>query len=460
MKTSLVKIYLCSLTLSIFLFSCKTNSSRTDQYAYNLGVVGGFSELINAGVKHLALSPAMSKAEMDSFILDAKEVADKYGVAVYRELNLIVTDLFPADIAKDKEVLVLYKGTSLDEYLSLKADQERLKESGKLDDITSRMLARRYGRMLSYSPRKINKLLAENTTYRTMDDFGIIANNLFLYYKDLKAAGEFYTQILGMEIVADYEMALILRMTQDSYLILVDAANGMHTADEPKTVALALLTDQLEEWYTYLQNQKVQIKYSYKPKAGSAHDGFVIVDPEGYLLEIERFNQHPENEKFVPLLALNKENIIQNSDKSKAPKGLHFHSTITWLYYKDVLAMQNFYQDILGLEMVADQGWTKIYKVSESGFIAIVDERQGMHNFTENKAVNVGFIINQLSPWFEYVKEHKVIELRKSEFNIDSENRYKAFVAFDPESYYLEFDSFLPHDDNTLLMNYLNTTRN
>ena len=112
--------------------------------------------------------------------------------------------------------------------------------------------------MLSYSPQKINKLLAQNTSFKTLHDFGIRANNLFLYYKDLRKAGDFYSKTLGMEIVADYEMALILRMTMDSYLILVDATKGMHTAEEPKTVALALLTDQLGEWYTYLKNQNVE----------------------------------------------------------------------------------------------------------------------------------------------------------------------------------------------------------
>ena len=66
------------------------------------------------------------------------------------------------------------------------------------------------------------------------------------------------------------------------------------------------------------------------------------------------------------------------------------------MYYKDVLAIQNFYQDILGLEIIADQGWAKIYKVSNTGFLGIVDEKRGMHNFTKKKAVNVGFIVDDV----------------------------------------------------------------
>jgi len=426
-----------------------------DQYSYELGVVGGFSELINAGVKQLGLSAPMSPEEMDAFIVDAEKVAAKYNVSSYRESDLIVTDLFPADVAKDKDVLLLFTGTTLEVYLSLKADKVKLEKAGVYDSKASIEIARRFGRMLSYSPAKINQLLSENTPFRTMRDFGIRANNLFLYYKDLEKAGAFYSKTLGMEIVADYGMALILRMSSDSYLILVDASKGMHTAEEPKTVALALLTDQLDEWYEYLKSQDVKIKYEYKPKAGSAHDGFVIVDPEGYLLEFERFNQHPENEKFIPVLNQNNTKTIHSNLENSAPDGLGFHSTIIWLYHKDLLSMQHFYQDVLGVEMVADQGWTKIYKVSDTGFIGLVDGKRGMHQFTEKKAVNVGFIIDDLKPWFEYAKENKLFELYEDELSIGPETRYKAFVGFGPENYFLEFDRFYPHDDNTTLLKHL-----
>lgn len=288
-----------------------------------------------------------------------------------------------------------------------------------------------------------------------ISDFGLCATNLFLYYEDLQQAGEFYSNTLGMEIVADYEMALILRMTADSYLILVDAAKGMHSADEPKTVALALLTDQLDEWYNYLQTRDVEIKYDYKPKDGSPHDGFVIIDPEGYLLEFERFNPHPENKDFIPLLERNIELGIESSLADSLPLGLKIHSTITWLYYDDILTMQDFYMGKFGFPLLADQGWTKIHKVSETSFIGLVDGSRGMHKPTEKKSVNVGFIIDDLQGWMDYVKENNLFELREQELSTGPESKYKAFVGYDPGGYYLEFDRFYSHPDNELLMNYL-----
>lgn len=459
MKPQNLKTLLLSFAILLLVFGCKDNNTNKelDQYSYNLGVIGAFSELVNSGTKQLALSATLTSEDMDAFVDDAEKKASTHDVSIYRESELIVTNLFPADIAKNLDVLLLFQGTTLDEYLALKAEIVKLESEGKYTIEAQIDISRRFGRMLSYSPKKINTLIAQNTSFRTMDDFGVNAQNTFLYYKNLDKATAFYTKTLGMELVADYGMATILRVTHDSYLILVDATKGMHTADEPKTVAIALLTDKLSEWYDYLKEKNITIKYDYKPKEGGAHDGFVAVDPEGYLLEFETFKQHPENERFIPVLEQNKTKNVASNPENTVPEGLGFHSTITWLYYKDVLAMQNFYQNVLGLEMLADQGWAKIYRVSETGFLGIVDERRGMHKFTETKAVNVGFILDDVEGWFNYVKENEPFTLRTEKLSTETGRKYTAFVGYGPEDYYLEFDFFHPHAENTTLLEYLDS---
>ncbi|HRW99478.1 MAG TPA: VOC family protein, partial [Cyclobacteriaceae bacterium] len=257
-------------------------------------------------------------------------------------------------------------------------------------------------------------------------------------------------------LLADYQMAKILRLTGDSYLILVDATKGMHTADEPKTVAVALLTEQLQEWYDYLKGQNVKIKYDYKPRNGGPHDGFVVVDPEGYLLEFELFKNHRENERFIPLL---NQSPLVTAQSSTVPAGLGFKATITWLYYKDMVGMQQFYEEKLGLEQVVDQGWAKIYRASKTGYVGLVDERRGMHSFTDTKAVNISFLIDDIDGWFQYAKEHNSFELRSQEVSAGPETKYRAFVGVDPEGYYMEFDKFYLHADNQELGRYLELTK-
>lgn len=444
---------LTASTLLVAACSTKTDAVG-DSVDYRLGAIGAFGEMVDGGVKKLALSATMTPGEMDEFLPRAEQVARRNNVQLYREGDLIQTDLFPSDVALGKEVLLIYQGTAKDEYVALKAEAARLASEGKYESGSPEResVSRRFARMLSYPTHHTNRLLAANSSFRTMRDFGIRATNLFLYYKDLARAEAFYTQTLGFELVADYDMAKILRLTADSYLILVDATKGMHTAAEPKTVALALLTDQLEAWHTYLESKGVRSRRPFARRPGGPHDGFVVADPEGYLLEFEWFNEHAENENFLPLIA---PLATTRHAGSSVPSGLGFRATITWLYYRDMLQMQQFYEEVLGLHQVVDQGWAKVYSASATGFVGLVDERRGMHQWTETKAVNVSFLIDSLDGWFSHVQSKKRFPLRSEAVSRDSAGRYHAFVGFDPEGYYMEFDRFFEHPLNTGLMTYL-----
>ena len=229
----------------------------------------------------------------------------------------------------------------------------------------------------------------EDPAVNPLEEFGIIANNAFFYYEDLDRAFHFYTNTLGLRTAADYGFAKIIQIAPTSYVTLVDATQGMHTADEPKTVAIALITDQLDEWWEYLVEQDIEMRYEFNPSEGSAHDGFVALDPEGYLLEFERFNEHPENELLIPILE-EAETLYPDPDQqTTVPEGLGFKATVLWLYYRDMPSIQAFFEDRLGFSRTVDQGWAWIYQTSPTGFIGPVDESRGMHSFTEQKGVTV-----------------------------------------------------------------------
>lgn len=106
--------------------------------------------MVRVGVKTLALSAAMTPEEMDAMVDDAERIAAEEGVLLYREADLIVTDLFPADVAEGKHVLLIYKGTTLDEYLALKERRAELLKSGSYEGEARRDIARRFGQLLSY----------------------------------------------------------------------------------------------------------------------------------------------------------------------------------------------------------------------------------------------------------------------------------------------------------------------
>lgn len=283
-----------------------------------------------------------------------------------------------------------------------------------------------------------------------MREFGVTASNVFFYYADLEAAVRFYRQTLGLRLVADYGYAKIVQVAPRSFITLVDAAEGMHSADEPKTTAIALITDQLDEWWDYISARDVPLRSeSYDPEPGRAHHGFVAIDPEGYYLEFERFNEHPENERLLPELA-RADTLYPEQGESDVPPGLGFKATVLWFYYRDMAGIQAFYEDVLGLEMIVDQGWTKIYPLGPGGFIGLVDESRGMHRYTDDKGVTLSLITADIDGWFDYLSLRDDVEMRHDA--VQEDRRYRAFVAYDPEGYYLEWDVFTDAEENSALL--------
>ena len=284
----------------------------------------------------------------------------------------------------------------------------------------------------------------------------IQATNAFFYYDDVGLAWDFYTRILGLPTAADYGFAKILRVSRGSYLTLVDADRGMHTTAEPKSVTLALVTEEVEGWWEYLQREGIEMRADLNYREGQPHDGFVAKDPEGYFLEFERFNPHPENERLMPLLDAVQALYPDGGEPapgvtSARPADLGIQATVFWLYYRDLEAIQEFYEAVLGVQMVVDQGWAKVYPVSSTGFIGFVDGERGLHEATDEKAVTVSFFTADVDAWFEHLRAWGEMELRTPE--ISGEGDFvRTFVGYDPEGYFLEWDTFLDVESNRELL--------
>lgn len=393
--------YLFPFLLSLFIFSCQKVDFKKESGSFE-----AFAEMVQAGVKPIALSEPMSSAELDLFLPEAKRLAKKYDIEIYRESSLIGTNLFDSSVVEGKEVLILFKGNKLDAYQLLKNEANELAVKGTYSGTKKEAISRTFGRMLGYPESRINNLLAQNSEFRDLEDFGIKGQELIWFYRDFQAAKVFYENTLGLKMISENENSVTYQIAGDSKLVLKSVVGSNYSGKEAKSVALALLTDNLEAWYTHLQNEKVEIKYTLKVKPDGAHDGFVAVDPEGYLLEFEMFRMHPENERFVPELK-NLEPLATSLGSE-----LNFYASITWLYYKDMLPMENFMSQNLGLELSADQGWAKIYHVSENSYLGLVDEKRGMNSFAEEKLVEVKFDLENPIGWEEYMVESSKDSIR------------------------------------------------
>ena len=118
--------------------------------------------------------------------------------------------------------------------------------------------------------------------------------------------------------------------------------------------------------------------------------------------------------------------------------------------------MSSIYTQTLGLRVAADYGFAKFLQVAPTSYLTLVDGTEGMHTPDEQKAVTVSFFTDDLEGWYPYVSETDAFELRSTEIQADSVGRFRAFVGYDPEGYYLEFDTFLPHKLNVRLLESLN----
>jgi predicted enzyme related to lactoylglutathione lyase len=112
---------------------------------------------------------------------------------------------------------------------------------------------------------------------------------------------------------------------------------------------------------------------------------------------------------------------------------------ITFLYYRDLAAAARFYEDVLGLPLAIDQGWSRIYRLCEGAHVGLVDEAQGMHRAHAVKPVQVCLRVPDVDAWHGWVAAQGVVGL--SALKENAALGIRAFVFDDPEGYQIEMQT-------------------
>jgi lactoylglutathione lyase len=113
---------------------------------------------------------------------------------------------------------------------------------------------------------------------------------------------------------------------------------------------------------------------------------------------------------------------------------------ITFLYYKDLEKAASFYEDVMGFELTINQGWAKIYRVTDGAHIGVVDEKQGYHRASRAKPVMVTLVVPDVDAWYRYLRD-KGVETLNEPRDIE-ELGLRAFLLEDPEGYVIEIQKF------------------
>ena len=115
---------------------------------------------------------------------------------------------------------------------------------------------------------------------------------------------------------------------------------------------------------------------------------------------------------------------------------------ITWLYYRDLPRAQRFYEDIMGLEMVVDQGWSVIYRIVGGAYVGLVDGAHGYHKANNIKPVILCLNVEDADAWHKKLTDNG---LEIENLVQESERlKVKVFMFKDIEGYTIEIQETLP----------------
>jgi catechol 2,3-dioxygenase-like lactoylglutathione lyase family enzyme len=116
----------------------------------------------------------------------------------------------------------------------------------------------------------------------------------FLYTQDLAATAQFYEEIMGLALKLDQGNCRIYQISEDGFLGFCQREQAPQTPSDPgaPSLILTLVTEEVDAWYEHLKARGVAFE-----KAPAVNPDYNIYhcflrDPNGYLIEIQRF-LHP-----------------------------------------------------------------------------------------------------------------------------------------------------------------------
>jgi catechol 2,3-dioxygenase-like lactoylglutathione lyase family enzyme len=106
----------------------------------------------------------------------------------------------------------------------------------------------------------------------------------FLYTSDLAATARFYEEIIGLPLALDQGSCRIYQVSADSFLGFCEREGAM-----PSGVIITFVTQDVDGWYERLLARGVAFEKTptFNPVYNIYH--CFLRDPNGYLLEIQRF---------------------------------------------------------------------------------------------------------------------------------------------------------------------------
>ena len=113
-----------------------------------------------------------------------------------------------------------------------------------------------------------------------------------LYFRNIRKAYEFYEDVLGLELKIDQGYGRIYLVAEKAFLGVMDEKRGFLQSGQGKSIMISLITEEVDQWYDTLQRKGVRLLSKPMTKEEIGIRSFLFEDPEGYILEIQKFLDH------------------------------------------------------------------------------------------------------------------------------------------------------------------------
>jgi catechol 2,3-dioxygenase-like lactoylglutathione lyase family enzyme len=125
---------------------------------------------------------------------------------------------------------------------------------------------------------------------------GFDAQITFCYTKNLAETAAFYEESMGLSLALDQGTCRIYRVARESYLGFCERVEGAR----PDGIILTLVTDDVDGWHHRLTAKGVPCEKApvYNPRYKIYQSFFR--DPNGYVIEIQRFEDPRWNPEGAP----------------------------------------------------------------------------------------------------------------------------------------------------------------
>lgn len=132
--------------------------------------------------------------------------------------------------------------------------------------------------------------------------------------------------------------------------------------------------------------------------------------------------------------------LVTSSPAVERPK---VAEQVTFLYYQNLEEAVRFYGEVLGLEKSFDLDWVKIFRLSPTSAVGLVNATKGSLRPSTDKPVMVSLVVplDAVDTWYAYLKERGV-EVKQPP-SVGADGNVKAFGFKDPEGYSLEVFAWL-----------------